>query len=74
MPDPFGRIRRNLTDEVIEGATDGALKKPAPNWGNRIQDRTDSARRSLSHVEGGFDWSEAEPDKRGYTEGYVRGA
>ena len=69
-----GRIRRNLTGELQEGASDGALKKPAPNWSNRVADATDSARRSLSHVEGGFDWSEVEPDKEGYTRGYVRGS
>lgn len=72
MPDPFGRIRRNLTEEMCEGATDGALKKPAPNWSQRICDETDSAREDLSRVWGGYDWSSARPDNRGYTKGYVR--
>lgn len=72
MPDPFGRIRRNLTDELIEGASDGALKKSAPNWSNRVADATDAARGELSHVEGGYDWSPTDPDKRAYTHGYVR--
>lgn len=64
--------RRNLTAELIEGATDGALKKAAPNWSNRVNDATDEARHMLSHVEGGFDWSPSDGDKRGYTHGYVR--
>jgi hypothetical protein len=72
VPDPFGRIRRNLTSELLEGATDGALKKPAPNWSNRVADDTDSARGQLSHVEGGYDWSPSAPDTREYTKGYVR--
>jgi len=57
MPDPDGRIRRNLTDELIEGATDGAIKKARPETSNIIHDVTDEARGSLSHVEGGYDWS-----------------
>ena len=76
MPDPFGRIRRNLTEELLEGSSDGALKKPAPNWSNRIHDATDSARAELSSGAGpggGFDWGH-EGDKRGYCRGYVRGA
>lgn len=73
MPDPFGRIQRNLSDELHAGATDGALKKPAPNYSNRIQDATDSARRALSHTEGGFDWDSVQGvSDRSYTEGYVR--
>jgi hypothetical protein len=72
--DPFGRIKRNLTDELINGASDGGVKKSAPNWSNRIQDATDSARGVLSHVEGGFDWSPTDGDKDAYTHGYVRGA
>jgi hypothetical protein len=64
--------RRNLTTELIEGATDGALKKAAPNWSNRVHDATDAARHDLSHVEGGYDWSPVDGDKRAYTHGYVR--
>lgn len=74
MPDPFGRNQRNLTSELIEGASDGALKKPAPNWSNRVADVTDSARTLLSHVEGGYDWSESAQDPGRYVRGYVRGA
>lgn len=74
MPDPFGRIRRNLTTELIEGATDGAVKKGAPNWSNRVADETDAARRVLSHVEGGYDWEEGGGLQHSYTKGYVRGA
>lgn len=77
MPDPFGRAQRNLTGELIEGASDGAVKKSAPNWSNRIQDATDSARHVLSHVEGGFDWEPegvTDPHKAAYVRGYVRGA
>lgn len=66
------RNLRNLTSELIEGATDGALKKTAPNWSNRVNDDTDAARNLLSHVEGGFDWSPSDPPKREYTQGYVR--
>jgi hypothetical protein len=66
--------RRNLTDELIEGATDGAIKKTAPNWSNRQHDETDSARSVLSHVEGGFDWSPHDGPKHAYAKGYVRGA
>ena len=72
--DPYGRTKRNLTSELIEGATDGAVKKAAPNWSNRVADATDSARHGLSHVEGGFDWSPVDGDKDGYAHGYVRGA
>jgi hypothetical protein len=74
MPDPFGRTRRSMTDELIEGASDGALKKSRPDWSHRIQDETDGARNLLSHVEGGFDWSPTDPNKREYVRGYVRGA
>lgn len=74
MPDPFGRIRRNLTDELIEGASDGAVKKAAPNWSNRVADATDEARHVLSHVEGGYDWDPGDGPKRSLTHGYVRGA
>jgi hypothetical protein len=74
MPDPFGRIHRNLTGELIEGASDGAVKKAAPNWSNRVADATESAREGLSHVEGGYDWSAQDGDKAGYVKGYVRGA
>ena len=73
--DPFGRMRRNLTDALIDGATDGALKKAAPNWGNRVADQTDAARDLLADGEGGFDWSPSTGglrDQRQYTEGYVR--
>jgi hypothetical protein len=66
------RNQRNLTEELLEGATDGALKKPAPNWGNRVDDDTDSARALLSDVEGGFDWDSTHPGNRRYTRGYVR--
>lgn len=68
------RNKRNLTDELIEGASDGAIKKTAPNWSNRVNDATDSAREVLSHVEGGFDWSPIDGPKERYVRGYVRGA
>ena len=77
MPDPFGRIHRNLTGELVEGASDGAVKKSAPNWSNRVADETDSARHILSKVEGGYDWDGIGPEdplKRAYVKGYVRGA
>lgn len=74
MPDPFGRAQRNLTGELIEGASDGAVKKAAPNWSRRVADETDSARSLLSHVEGGFDWSAEDGNKTAYVRGYVRGA
>jgi len=74
MPDPYGRMKRNLTTDLIEGATDGALKKASPNWSNRVADVTDSARKFLSHVEGGYDWDENTPPPAGYVRGYVRGA
>jgi hypothetical protein len=66
--------RRNLTDELIEGATDGAVKKSRPDWSNRQHDATDDARGLLSHVEGGYDWSPHDGDKRAYVRGRVRGA
>jgi hypothetical protein len=74
IPDPFGRTQRNLEEELMEGATDGALKKPRPNWSHRIADETDPARELLSHVEGGYDWSETAVENRRYTRGYVRGS
>jgi hypothetical protein len=74
MPDPFGRMKRNLTAELMEGATDGALKKAAPNWSNRVADDTDSARTLLSHVWGGFDWDAVDHPPSRYVAGYVRGA
>lgn len=77
MPDLVGRIHRNLTSELIEGGSDGAVKKSAPNWGNRHLDETDAARHVLSHVEGGFDWEPegvTEPHCRAYVHGYVAGA
>jgi hypothetical protein len=75
IPDPFGRIKRNLTGELVEGATDGAIKKAAPNWSNRVADATDDGRRALSHVEGGYDWNppgEADQFKLDYVRGRVR--
>lgn len=74
MPDPFGRNKRNLTSELIEGATDGAVKKSRPDWSNKIADVTDSARSLLSNVEGGYDWSPVDGPKTAYAKGYVRGA
>lgn len=74
MPDPFGRVNRNLTDELIEGGSDGAVKKAAPNWSRRVADETDPARSVLSHVEGGYDWSSEDGNKSAYVHGYVRGA
>ena len=74
MPDPYGRIKRNLTSELIEGATDGAVKKALPDTSNRIADVTDDARGLLSHVEGGYDWSASDGAKSTYVRGYVRGA
>lgn len=75
MPDPWGRIKRNLTDELIEGATDGAVKKARPETSNRShQDVTDDARELLSHVEGGYDWVSYDGDKRAYVRGVVKGA
>lgn len=70
----YGRTQRNLTSELIEGASDGAIKKSAPNWSNRVADVTDEARGALSHVEGGYDWSPNDGPKRAYVHGYVRGA
>ena len=74
MPDPFGRIKRNMTEELIEGATDGGIKKSRPATSNRIADATDPARGTWSHVEGGNDWSPTDGDKRAVAHGYVRGA
>ena len=73
MPAP-PRTNRNLTGELVEGASDGAVKKTAPNWSNRVADVTDDARALLSHVEGGYDWSANDGDKNTYVRGYVRGA
>ena len=66
------RNMRNLTDELINGSSDGAIKKSRPDWSNMVDDATDSARESLSHVEGGFDWSPHDGPKRSYVKGYVR--
>lgn len=63
-----------MTEELLEGATDGAIKKSRPDTSNRVFDATDSARTLLSHTEGGYDWSESDPSKRTYARGYVRGA
>ena len=71
------RNQRNLTSELIEGATDGAVKKAAPNWSNRVNDETDAARNLLSKGAGeggGYDWDPYDGDKRQYVRGYVRGA
>jgi hypothetical protein len=68
---------RSMTRELIEGATDGAIKKTAPNWSNRVCDETDSARNLLSKGAGeggGFDWSPYDGDKSEYVRGYIRGA
>lgn len=72
--DPFGRIKRNLTSELHEGSTDGALKKSRPDTSNKMQDATDSARSLLSHVEGGYDWSPTNMPNSEYLRGYVKGA
>jgi hypothetical protein len=70
----YGRTRRNLTSELLNGATDGALKKGRPDTSNITDDPTNEARSLLSHVEGGFDWSESQGDQHSYAAGYVRGA
>lgn len=68
-------MRRNLTEELIEGATDGALKKGLPNRSAVDHNDTKPARELLSSVEGGFDWGDAgDHRKRQYTTGYIRGA
>jgi hypothetical protein len=67
----LGRTRRHLQTELVEGATDGAVKKAAPNWSNRTSDATDAARHVLSHVEGGYDWSPEDGPKHLYVHGYV---
>ena len=66
--------QRSMNAELIEGASDGAIKKSAPNWSNRVHDETDEARSILSHVEGGFDWSPIDGPKRSLVHGIVRGA
>lgn len=66
------RNMRNLTEELIEGASDGALKKHRPDWSNRVNDASDSARDLLGSVEGHFDYDSYDPSKRAYTSGYVR--
>jgi hypothetical protein len=63
-----------LTTELIDGASDGAVKKSRPDWSNRVADATDDARGVLSHVEGGYDWSPIDGNKRDYVHGYIRGA
>lgn len=72
MPDPFGRTQRNLTSELVEGASDGAVKKARPDTSHRICDVSDPARELLSHVEGGYDWSRQDGDCAAYVSGYVR--
>jgi hypothetical protein len=72
--DPYGRIQRNMTEELLTGASDGAIKRARPDTSNIIADSTNAARRLLSHVEGGYDWSSVEADKCDYCSGYVRGA
>lgn len=71
MSEPIRR-QRSLTAELISGATDGALKKPAPNWSNRVCDVTDAARRYLSDGVNDFDWSPAPAPEASYVTGYVR--
>lgn len=73
----FRRDIRNLTTELLEGATDGALKKPRPDTSNVFSEDTADARRLLSTGAGeggGYDWSPQEPSRRSYASGYVRGA
>lgn len=73
--DPFGRIKRSMTSDLHEGATDGALKKSRPDWSNPDHcDETASARALLSHVQGGYDWSPTDPSNAQYTRGVVKGA
>jgi hypothetical protein len=73
----IGRMRRNLTRELLEGATDGALKKARPDTSGVIFDTTDSGRELLSKGAGsggGFDWSPVNESTGEYCRGYVRGA
>jgi hypothetical protein len=74
MPDPFGRRLRNLTSELIEGATDGAIKKRRPDTSNKIADATDSARNLLGSRVNSFDYTEGNANPSEYASGYVRGA
>jgi hypothetical protein len=73
---PIGRVHRNLTTELLEGATDGALKKSRPETSNAdLYDETEAGRHLLSTGAGpggGFDWSPTTPSTREYTRGYVR--
>lgn len=70
----YGRTKRNLTSELINGATDGALKKGRPDTSNIVADSSTAARSLLSHVQGGYDWSDTQGDQHTYASGYVRGA
>ena len=72
MPDPFGRIKRNLTSELVEGATDGGVRKARPDTSNQMADATNGARRVWSHIEGGVNWNPEDGDKQGAVSGLVR--
>jgi hypothetical protein len=66
------RNMRNLTEELLEGATDGALKKHRPDTSNRVNDASDSARELLGQAVNRYDYSPIDASKRAYTSGYVR--
>ena len=70
----YGRLRRNMTSELIEGATDGGIKKSRPDTSQHVHDATDSARTTWSHMQGGMDWSPEDGNKGAVARGVVRGA
>ena len=74
MPDLYGRMKRNLTSELIEGSTDGALKKHRPDTSNVMLDASDPARSLLGARVNSFDYSTSDPNSGDYAHGYVRGA
>jgi hypothetical protein len=74
----YNRVMRNLTTELLEGVTDGAIKKPRPDTSNLVDAASTNEARGLlptgAGQGGGYDWSPTEPSRRSYAAGYVRGA
>jgi hypothetical protein len=64
---------RSLQAELIDGATDGALKKAKPNWGVAPHTETLANRSMLHNGVGGYGIEEAGEKALKILKGVVRG-
>jgi len=67
------RIARSLNFELIEGATDGVVKKLRPDTAGETANRTNEAREALYGGVGGYGIVDGESEAMDVLSGVVRG-